>query len=470
MPSTSPTLVNTANTALWDSNLIARYDLSGPRYTSYPTAPQFHNLISDSDIAAALARSDSTGKPLSIYCHIPFCDTVCYYCACNKVITADKRKSIPYLERLFKEMAMMASKIDRHRAVDQLHWGGGTPTYLSLEQMTALMRETRRYFNLHSDDSGEYALEIHPASVTPQTLKGLRDLGFNRLSIGIQDFDPQVQEAVNRFNSVEEVTRLIKQARDSAYHSISMDLIYGLPKQSLNSIAKTLAAVIKLSPDRLSVFNYAHMPHLFKVQKQIDEKALPSASEKLDMLHYIIERLRDEGYVYIGMDHFAKPGDELARAQADGKLHRNFQGYATHGHCDLLAFGVSAISQIDNLYLQNHKQLDHYYQALDQNLAPVAKGFAMSQDDHIRKAVIMGLICQFHIRFDAIEQAFGIDFKHYFEQALAQLAAMESDGLLTIDKQGIHVLAKGRLLIRRICMAFDAYIAPATKQSFSKII
>ncbi|MDN3640407.1 oxygen-independent coproporphyrinogen III oxidase [Simiduia curdlanivorans] len=470
MATPSLTPANSAETALWDSSLIARYDLSGPRYTSYPTAPQFHNLISDQDISGALARSDNAARPLSIYCHIPFCNTVCYYCACNKVITADKSKSIPYLERLFKEMAMMATRIDRHRPVDQLHWGGGTPTYLSLEQMAALMQETRKHFNLHTDDSGEYALEIHPASVTPETLKGLRALGFNRLSIGIQDFDPAVQKAVNRFNSVEEVSSLIKQARNSAYHSISMDLIYGLPKQSLNSIASTLEAVIRLSPDRLSVFNYAHMPHLFKVQKQIDETALPSANAKLDMLHYIIERLDNEGYVYIGMDHFAKPGDELARAQAEGKLHRNFQGYATHGHCDLLAFGVSAISQIDNLYLQNHKQLNHYYQALDQNLAPIAKGFAMSQDDHIRKAVIMDLICQFQVTFSDIEQAFGIEFKHYFKQALVQLISMEKDGLLRVDNQGIRVLAKGRLLIRRICMAFDAYITPETKQSFSKII
>ena len=464
------TCVNGSSNAIWDVDLIERYDLSGPRYTSYPTAPQFHHLISQNDINAALARSDASGRPLSIYCHIPFCDTVCYYCACNKVITANKSRAIPYLERLFKEMAMMADRIDRQRPVDQLHWGGGTPTYLSLEQMTALMGETRKHFNLHQDDSGEYALEIHPASVTPETLKGLRGLGFNRLSIGIQDFDPQVQQAVNRFNSVEEVTALIKQAKDSAYHSISMDLIYGLPKQSLGSIASTLDAVIKLSPDRLSVFNYAHMPQLFKVQKQIDEKYLPSANEKLDMLHYLIERLRDEGYVYIGMDHFAKPDDELARAQAKGQLHRNFQGYATHGHCDLLAFGVSAISQIDNLYLQNHKQLDSYYGALDQNLAPVAKGFAMSQDDQLRKAVIMGLICQVEIKYEDINQAFGIDFQHYFKQAMAQLSGMIDDGLVSIDDQGIHVLAKGRLLIRRICMVFDAYIKPETKQSFSKII
>lgn len=454
----------------WDQDLIDRYDLSGPRYTSYPTAPQFHNLISEQDIQQALARSDASQRPLSIYCHIPFCDTVCYYCACNKIITANKARAVPYLERLFREMRQMAERIDVSRPVDQLHWGGGTPTYLSLEQMAALMQHTRSLFSLHSDDSGEYALEIHPASVTPAIIKGLRKLGFNRLSMGIQDFDARVQKAVNRFNSVEEVTALTRAAREVDYHSISMDLIYGLPHQSVQSVSSTLDQVLALAPDRLSLFNYAHMPHLFKVQKQLDERALPAAAEKLDMLHMAIDRLTSEGYVYIGMDHFARPDDELARAQAAGKLHRNFQGYATHGHCDLLAFGVSAISQIDNLYLQNHKAIEDYDAALDAGVSPVAKGFLMSADDALRKAVIMALICQFELDFARIEQQFGIQFNDNFGAALAALQPMQADGLLSLTDRGIRVKPAGRLLIRRICMAFDAYIPANTEQRFSRII
>jgi len=456
---------------VWDRSLIDRYDLSGPRYTSYPTAPQFHEGFTEKDYRAAAHRSSGSGRPLSLYFHIPFCSTVCYYCGCNKVITANRKRALPYLNRMMKEIAMQAELFDHHRQVKQLHWGGGTPTYISDDEKYLLMLTIKENFNLLDDDSGEYSIEIHPGDMEVSTIACLRELGFNRLSMGIQDFDPVVQKAVNRFNSVEQVQQLVDAAHQQKFHSISMDLIYGLPHQSWQTFSKTLENIIELNPDRLSVFNYAHMPHLFKVQKQIDEAALPSAEEKLLMMERMTERLLDAGYVYIGMDHFAKPDDELAVAQREGELQRNFQGYSTHGNCDMVAFGVSSISAIDNTYVQNHKSIEHYQEAIDADQLPHARGFELSHDDLIRQEVIKQLICHFELKISEIEQQFSINFKSYFADELILLEPMIADGLVEISADTVKVTTAGRILIRRICMIFDAYLKkPSSEIRYSKII
>ena len=453
-----PTASPVATTPCWNAHLIQRYDLSGPRYTSYPTAPQFDASVGVAEVQQALARSNRAGRPLSLYFHVPFCNTVCYYCGCNKVITANRARATPYLNRLAQEMTLYAAHLDRARPVEQLHWGGGTPTYLSDAEKEWLINEIARHFRLRDDDGGDYSIEIHPGETAPDSLDCLRGLGFNRLSMGIQDFDGAVQKATNRFNSVEQVRELVERARALGFHSIGFDLIYGLPRQTRRSFDKTLDAVIALSPDRLSVFGYAHMPHLFKTQKQIDARELPPASEKLDILRNTIERLLAEGYVYIGMDHFAKPGDRLALAQREGRLQRNFQGYTTHKECDLIAMGVSAISAIDDLYVQNLKELEGYQSTVDAGQWPLFRGLRRSEDDRIRAAVIEELICHFALDFTVIEQRFGIRCRDYFAPELAELEPLAADGLLELAADGIRVTAAGRLLIRRVCMVFDAYL------------
>ncbi len=456
----------------WNQAMIQRYDLAGPRYTSYPTAPQFVEGYPTSEVEAAIARSNLAGRPLSLYFHIPFCDTICYYCGCNKIVTANKKRARPYLDVLKKEIAHRSAQFDDQRPVHQLHWGGGTPTYISDDEKRELMAETRKYFRLLDDDSGEYSIEIHPGGLTPDTLGVLRDIGFNRLSMGIQDFDPNVQKAVNRFNSVEEVAALSMRAKQEGFLSLSMDLIYGLPHQTVDSVAATLEKVIELSPERLSLFNYAHLPHLFKSQNQIDASALPEPQEKLRILEYSIATLQSAGYVYIGMDHFAKPDDSLVLAQEQGLLQRNFQGYATHGNCDLLAFGVSSISSIDNIFVQNYKDIPQYTAALEKGIAPSFKGLTLTIDDQLRQAVINQLICHFSLDFAPFNHAYSIDFENYFSDALVELMPMVEDGLIARDANGLTVSSDGRLLIRRICMAFDAYLkAPATQAvKYSRIL
>src|SRR5690554_358659 len=454
----------------WDQALIKQYDLSGPRYTSYPTAPQFSESFSEQEFHAAVARSNASDRPLSLYFHIPFCATLCFYCGCNKVVTNNTSRAKPYLERMEKEMALQAQLFATRRPVTQLHWGGGTPTYISDEEMTWLMDATRRHFTLGEDDQVEYSVEIHPGKVSAATMGHLRDLGFNRVSMGVQDFNPRVQKAVNRYNSVEEVSSLVNALRRQNYHSISMDLIYGLPLQTLDSVRETLDQVIDLSPDRLSLFNYAHMPHLFKSQRLIHEDELPSASEKLNILHMAIERLQSAGYVYIGMDHFAKPDDSLVLAQQAGELQRNFQGYSTHGHCDLLAFGVSAISSFGGVYLQNAKKVEDYQDMLDQNQHPAVRGFTLTAEDHLRKWVINQLICHFHLDFSVLAKNFGIDPSVKFSAELRQLAPMVEDGLLSVSQEGIQVHNRGRLLIRRICMVFDEHLNNSNQIRYSKVI
>jgi len=455
---------------VFDIELIRRYDKSGPRYTSYPTAVKFDEGFAEAEYRAVAAKTNAEGGPLSLYFHIPFCDTLCFYCACNKIATKNRKHAVPYLESLFKEIEMQGALFDGSRKVDQLHWGGGTPTFISHEQMTALMAKTREHFNLHDDDSGEYSIEIDPREVKNDTIKLLRELGFNRMSLGVQDFDPKVQKAVNRIQTEAQTFAVLDQAKAEGFKSVSVDLIYGLPFQSLEGFAKTVDKVIAAGPDRLSVFNYAHLPEMFKAQRRIIESDLPSATEKLDILQMTNERLKQAGYVYIGMDHFARPDDELAVAQREGSLYRNFQGYSTHAECDLVAMGVTSIGMVGNTYSQNVKTTEEYYQLIEAGRLPVYRGIELDDDDVLRREVITRLICQFELDMAAIAKQFNIDFAEYFALEMEEIRQIESDGLLAIDGDMIRVLPAGRLLIRNVCMVFDRYLREQTEQRFSKVI
>jgi len=464
MPTTMPTIE-------FDTRLIQKYDIAGPRYTSYPTAVQFTPEFTEADYRQQAAKSNASGRDLSLYFHLPFCDTICYYCACNKVVTKDRSKAEPYLSMLHKEIAMQGELFDQSRKVNQLHWGGGTPTFISHQQMTELMQVTRQHFNLYDDDRGEYSIEIDPREVTRDSIKLLRNIGFNRMSLGVQDFDPAVQKAVNRIQSEEQTLTALSSARDYGFKSISTDLIYGLPLQTEKSFALTLQRIIEISPDRISLFNYAHMPTLFKPQRRINEDEMPSAEIKLAILKQSIETLTGAGYVYIGMDHFAKPNDELSIAQQQGKLYRNFQGYATHADCDLIGMGITSIGTVDNSFSQNVKTLDEYQNLIGAGKLAVFRGVEIDDDDLLRRAVIMQLICHFNLKFADIESKFRIDFKKYFTNEITRLTVMCEDGLIEMDSQSIQVTAKGRLLIRNICMVFDRYLKSAeNSQRFSKAI
>jgi oxygen-independent coproporphyrinogen-3 oxidase len=454
----------------FDLDLINRYDKAGPRYTSYPTALELHEGFGDQEYRRQIAKSNAEGGPLSLYFHIPFCDTVCFYCACNKIITKNRKHAEPYLVNLCKEIAMQGDLFDANRVVNQLHWGGGTPTFLSYEQMKQLMTVTRQHFLLKDDDSGEYSIEVDPRETHSRTIKQLRELGFNRISLGLQDFDPAVQKAVNRIQSEEQTFGVLDAARAEGFRSTNIDLIYGLPLQTVATFALTLDKILAAVPDRFSVFNYAHMPNRFKTQRQINDADMPTADVKLDILQMVGQKLTEAGYVYIGMDHFAKPDDELAIAQREGKLYRNFQGYSTHSDCDLIGLGITSIGRVGDAYIQNVKDLDEYDQLISQKKLPVYKGFELDDDDKLRRAVITQLICHFDLNFATIEQEFSINFADYFANELHTLTPMQADGLLTVSSEGIQVLPAGRLLIRNICMVFDKYLAQKQQQQFSKVI
>jgi oxygen-independent coproporphyrinogen-3 oxidase len=457
---------------VFNEDLIRRYDKSGPRYTSYPTAPHFKSCFTVAEYRdAALGTNNQTPPvPLSLYFHIPFCDTLCFYCACNKVVTKNRTRAVPYLEHLHKEIALQAALFDRDRMVDQLHWGGGTPTFLSHDEMRALMGVTREHFRLYDDDSGEYSIEVDPREANAATLAVLREIGFNRLSLGVQDFDPRVQKAVNRIQPEEITLGVLAEARRLGFRSISVDLIYGLPLQTLESFTLTIDKIIAANPDRLSVFNYAHLPRQFMPQQRIKEEELPSPAEKLEILKMCSERLTAAGYVYIGMDHFAKPEDELAVAQRNGTLYRNFQGYSTHSDCDLVAMGISAISKVGNTYSQNVKTLEEYYAALDADMLPILRGIELKPDDLLRREIITQLICNFQLDMAAVAERFAIDFPSHFETELKELRNIAADGLISIDGDLIKVQPAGRLLIRNVCMVFDRYLRDSQHQSFSKVI
>jgi oxygen-independent coproporphyrinogen-3 oxidase len=456
----------------FNADLIQSYDRAGPRYTSYPTANKFHTDFAEKEYRQCAQQSNLQNPqgPLSLYFHIPFCDTVCFYCGCNKVVTKDRTKADNYLEHVYREISMQAALFNPGRPVDQLHWGGGTPTFISHEQMSSLMQHTRRHFNLHTDDSGEYSIEIDPREASADTIALLRQLGFNRLSLGVQDFDVNVQKAVNRIQSEQETQAVMDAARAEGFKSISLDLIYGLPKQSVDSFSETLNKIITMSPDRLSVFNYAHLPEMFKPQRRIHAEELPTAAVKLDILQYIITRLTDAGYVYIGMDHFARPDDELAIAQQAGSLYRNFQGYSTHADCDLIAMGVTGLGQVGDSYSQNVKTLDEYYQLIDAGHLPVFRGIELTADDKLRRHIINRLMCDFSVDWQQIEKAYAIPVQDYFSIEWPELLSMQTDGLLSLDRERLQVSAAGRMLIRNICMVFDRYLRTSTQQQFSRVI
>jgi oxygen-independent coproporphyrinogen-3 oxidase len=457
----------------FDAELIRRYDRSGPRYTSYPTAVQFHDGFGAADYQRWAERGNEAANPapLSLYLHLPFCATVCFYCACNKIITNNRARAVPYLEYLHREIALQGALFDRARPVTQLHWGGGTPTYLDHRQMGELMAHLRQYFTLLDDGQGEYSIEVDPRETRDDTMRVLADLGFNRLSLGVQDFDPEVQRAVNRLQSETQTLAVMDAARTAGFRSINLDLIYGLPLQTCNRFERTLDRVIAAAPDRLSVFNYAHLPELFKSQRQIEATQLPSPADKLAILQLTIEKLCGAGYVYIGMDHFAKPDDELAIAQRERKLYRNFQGYSTHAGCDLVALGVTGIGSVGDSYSQNAKTIEAYYEQLDEGHIPVFRGVELDADDKLRRHVITELICHFTLDFATIEVAHGIRFADYFATELDELRALEADGLVAVGANGIAVRPSGRLLIRNICMTFDRYLRDqATARKFSRVI
>ena len=456
----------------FDAALIKRYDTAGPRYTSYPTAVAFAPFTeAEYKNQARLSNEDPIPLPLSLYFHIPFCDTICFYCACNKIATKDRSLSTKYLQYLFREIEIQASLYDVDRPVEQLHWGGGTPTFLNHDEMRALMAKTRQHFKLHDGDNGDYSIEIDPRSVTVETISVLREIGFNRFSLGVQDVDERVQRAVNRIQPIEQTQTVIEACRALGAKSISVDLIYGLPFQSVESFRQTLDTMIALSPDRISVFNYAHLPNLFKPQRRINEVDLPSADTKLQILQLAIEHLTSAGYEYIGMDHFAKPDDELAIAQQQGTLHRNFQGYTTHADCDLIGMGVSSISSVADCYSQNAKTLDEYYTAIEQGHLPVIRGITLDNDDVIRREVIQQLACHFALNFSQIERVFNLDFTEYFARELELLQPMVHDELLQFVPTGIEVTPRGRFLIRNICMVFDVSLRKqGVQQRFSRVI
>ena len=441
-----------------DLDLIRRMDRSGPRYTSYPTADRFMEAFGPDTYRSWAARRNigAVRRALSIYVHLPFCSTICFYCACNKIVTRNRGKGERYLDYLFREIDMQGELFRDDPVVEQMHWGGGTPTFYSLDQLSALCDRLKKNFRM--SDNGEYSIEIDPRSVSPQTMQGLRQIGFNRVSLGVQDFDPAVQKAINRIQSEAKTLEIMDASREAGFTSINVDLIYGLPEQTLISLNRTLARVVAASPDRVALYNYAHLPSRFKPQRRIDEQRLPSPEAKLKMLGLAARVFAEAGYVYIGMDHFAKPDDPLAVAQRNGRLHRNFQGYSTHAECDLIGLGVSSIGAIGPTFSQNHRDLDGYYDSLDRGDLPVVRGMELSQDDLARRAVIQALSCNFRLSKQSIEVAYLLDFDRYFSSEMAELRQLALDGLVETDSDWITVTPRGRMLIRNVCMVFDRYL------------
>jgi oxygen-independent coproporphyrinogen-3 oxidase len=457
----------------FDMELVCRYDISGPRYTSYPTAASFHGDITQGDYHrhAMLSNELPVPRPISLYVHIPFCDTLCFYCGCNKIATKNRSLADEYLDHLQKEADMVSDLFDNDREVTQLHWGGGTPTFLTTEQTDRLMSILSSHWNLSTSADRDFSIEIDPRSVDAQGIEHLASLGFNRFSLGVQDIDQKVQEAVNRLQPTELTESIIKACRDVNARSINIDLIYGLPFQTADNFNRTLDQVIEWSPDRLSIFNYAHMPDMFPAQKRINEADLPEASQKLDMFAMTVERLTDAGYVYIGLDHFAKPDDELVKALNEGSLQRNFQGYTTHSDTDLVSLGVSAISSFYRLFTQNEKTLEAYYERIDSGELPIARGVELDMNDCIRRDAIQQIMCQNELDFDLLDKHFYCESESYFNEEVGQLAPLQDDGLLKIMERKISLTAKGRFLARIVAMVFDqASQQLATRQRFSKVI
>jgi oxygen-independent coproporphyrinogen-3 oxidase len=462
---------NPAKYVCFDQELIARYDGRGPRYTSYPTALQFDERLTVGQYKMAARTSNESQRPLSLYVHIPFCESLCYYCACNKIVTRTAERVDKYLGHLFREIELQGSLFDDDRIVEQLHFGGGTPTYLSVEQLCGLMTHIAGSFKLDHSNQREFSIEVDPRTVNAATIKVLVDLGFNRLSLGIQDFDPVVQKAVNRIQSAEDVRALVDHSRAAGFESVSFDLIYGLPNQSVESFDRTVDKVIAMQPDRLAVYNYAHLPGRFKGQRMIREEDIPLPETKLQILDHTISRLTDAGYVYIGMDHFALPDDELVKAQNNNTLQRNFQGYSTHRECDLVALGVSAIGHIGNTYAQNTTTTMEYEAMLEAGRLPVKRGIEVDADDQLRAKVIQQLMCHDRLDFADFGARNNIDFKAYFATEVSRLEPLADDGLILLGPEGTQITPKGRLLLRSIAMTFDRYLADDSNDGrFSRAI
>lgn len=453
------------------TELLQQYDVPGPRYTSYPTADRFVEAFNDSAYAETLKlrQVNRSGLPLSLYIHMPFCESLCFFCACNKIVTKNHERGAEYLSYLFREVDLHLQYLGKKPHISQLHLGGGSPTFFSDSELSQLMQRLRRDFLL--SPVGEFSIEIDPRTVDASRLQFLSALGFNRLSFGVQDFNPEVQKAVHREQPAKQVFDLVAKARELKYESINVDLIYGLPKQTIDSFSETIDQIVTLQPDRIALYAYAHLPEKFKPQRRISTYALPSATDKVSMLSIALSKLLAAGYIYIGMDHFALPGDELAVAKRQGRLHRNFQGYSTQADCDLIGLGVSSIGKVGATYSQNTKNLEDYYDSLEQGNFPVTRGLALSKDDLVRRSVIMAIMCQGEVEFEAIDLAFMIDFKHYFSTELEALKPLEEAGMVIVDQANIEVTEKGWFFVRAIAMTFDQYLqVDSNRARFSKII
>ncbi len=462
-----------ANRLPLERELLRRYDVTGPRYTSYPTAAQFTEAFDAGRYRERVAAGNGDPMPraLSLYVHVPFCRTVCFYCACNKVITANYRRAERYLDRLIQELDLQAALFDDDRPVEQLHLGGGTPTYFTDADLERLIGAIRDRFPLADPSVREFSIEVDPRTVDRERVARLAELGFNRLSVGVQDFDPDVQKAINRIQGVEDTADVVAEARARGFHSVNLDLMYGLPLQTPKRLNRTLDAVQDIRPDRIALYNYAHMPQMFRIQRQIAEASLPSAENKLTLLIEAMQRLAEGGYQYIGMDHFALPGDELAQAADDGTLHRNFQGYATRPDLDLIGLGASSIGQIGDAYSQNRRDPEGHAEAVSAGELPIWRGVELSADDRLRRDVIQSVMCQGRVDFGTVEERHGVIFRQYFAEALEELTPLVDDGLLDIHSQGLAVTERGQFFLRNVAMPFDAYLAEARNQRrFSRVI
>lgn len=451
------------NPSIFKPELIQRYEGAGPRYTSYPTAPQFTSHFNGSCTLKAIQNSneDPIPRALSLYVHIPFCFSPCFYCGCNRIISRDNGKKQNYLDTLLKEIRMLAPKFDSDREVVQLHLGGGTPNSLNTDQLAQLMRQLEDSFNFTDPDRREFSIEIDPRTVSVEDISALKDMGFNRVSLGIQDFDKQVQQAINRLQDIDQITAIFNACKQHGFNSINFDLIYGLPSQSLEGFKQTLATVSKLRPDRIALYSYAHMPTIFKAQNKINALSLPNPTLKLLLFQTAVEYLLAQGYEYIGMDHFALPQDELCIAKKSGDLHRNFMGYTTRKQTDLIGFGVSSISQIADSFSQNAKDISSWQNFIERGTPATVRGITTNRDDQIRADIIQEIMCQGNVYFSAFEHRYNIVFTNYFSEALSKLAMLEQDCLVEIDNAKLTIQPAGRLLLRVIASCFDAYLNKA---------
>jgi oxygen-independent coproporphyrinogen III oxidase len=454
----------------FNADLIEKYNQPIPRYTSYPPATELTTDFTEEQFLKAIKEGNEKQTPLSLYCHIPFCQSACYFCGCNVIVTQAKDKVVPtYLEYLFKNIEQIAPLVDKNRQVVQLHWGGGTPNYLDLPHVEALFNKIKENFTFAKD--AEISIEINPRYVDRNYILSLRNIGFNRVSFGIQDFNTKVQETINRVQPEEMLFNVMSWMREADFESVNVDLIYGLPYQTAATFKETIAKTIQLNPDRIAVFNFAYIPWVKPVQKNLPENELPNSHEKLELLHIAIDQLQGAGYYFIGMDHFAKPNDELAIAQSQGKLHRNFQGYTTKPESELVAFGLTAISMLDNVYVQNHKTLKDFYKSIDEGKIPMERGVKLAKSDNIlRREIIMELMCHYKLDKKTIENKYNINFDEYFAEEEHRLEALAKDGLINLLPDKLEVTSTGRLLIRNIAFAFDNYSQNKGEKTFSKAI